>query len=183
MVRTMFRLLLVPWSTLVYWLSNKCKPDALTAELTAHGFRFYRLAEQSPRTNLKLCGFCVVLCGFVVPANSQSHTIPFTLRDGQPLLTITIDGKPMRMLLDTGSNVTIVRKLIGAAGTSLKLRSANGSSLAHNCEIPVEGMRLNGLCGVSYLPDFEDGILGTDFLRHFRSVLLDFAKSEIDLED
>jgi hypothetical protein len=86
----------------------------------------------------------------------------------------------MRMLLDTGSNVTIVRKLIGSAGPAPKLRSANGLSLAHNCEIPVEGVRLNGLCGVSYLPDFEDGILGTDFLATFRQVIFDFKNREIE---
>jgi hypothetical protein len=125
----------------------------------------------------------ISLCCLTAHAQDRlAHKIPFTLRDNQPLLILTIDGKPMRMLLDTGSNVSIVRKLIGATGPALKLRSANGSSLAHNCEIPVEGVRLNGLCGVSYLPDFEDGILGTDFLRHFRSVLIDFANSEIVLE-
>jgi hypothetical protein len=114
-------------------------------------------------------------------AHAQSHKIPFTLRDGQPLLTLSIDGKPVRMLLDTGSNVTIVRKLIGSVGPALKLRSANGSSLAHNCEISVEGVRLNGLCGASYLPDFEDGIVGTDFLKRFGRVVIDFTHCEIEL--
>lgn len=135
------------------------------------------------RAFLLLLGAISLCCLTVRAQEPTPHKVPFTLRDGQPLLTLTIGGKPMKMLLDTGSNITIVRKLIGAAGPALKLRSANGSSLAHNCEIPVEGIRLNGLCGVSYLPDFEDGILGTDFLRHFRRVVLDFAHCELDLEE
>ena len=53
----------------------------------------------------------------------------------------------MGLLFDTGSNVTIVRVLIGSASPALKLRSANGSRLAHNRKITVEAVRLDGLCG------------------------------------
>ena len=44
---------------------------------------------------------------------ANARKIPFTLVNGQPQFTLTINRKPMQMLFDIGSNATIVSKIIG----------------------------------------------------------------------
>jgi len=121
----------------------------------------------------------------VIPACAQSMpnepVIPFMDGlDKHILLTMTVEGKPLDMLLDTGSQRTIFRRHIGSEGDFVALRWATGVLTARECEVVLEKIRIVALCGVDF-PTGDDGLLGEDFLRRFSAFTVDYKNHVLRL--
>lgn len=138
----------------------------------------------------------------LVPLPNRAHpqvaTIPFRTAQTFILVQAKVNGNPATLLLDTGSNRTIVSiKIYGTAqfnlqrirqnhngpghvGESLRLRA--DVALANHlwADQPVSVMNLEDLkqeLGVNF-----DGLLGEDLLREFRSVRINYKAHVIELE-
>jgi hypothetical protein len=79
----------------------------------------------------KLLAFIILAA---IPAMSQ--TMPFQSRpDGLIILTMNVDGKPMRVLLDTGAQSNVFRAKLGPQGETIKMQSASQVTLVHRCSV------------------------------------------------
>ena len=133
-----------------------------------------------------------------LPALAQRRivTVPFRSVDSFILIDAKIDGTPLRLLMDTGANKTIlnaksfcktemnvtrpVNRGAGIVGNALRLRV--DLEIAHEFMFSqrVSVMNLEELSrrfGIQF-----DGLLGQDILNQFRSVRIDYKRSVIELE-
>jgi len=133
-----------------------------------------------------------------LPALAQRRivTVPFRSVDSFILVDAKIDGTPVRLLVDTGANKTIlnaksfcktemnvtrpVNRGAGIVGNALRLRV--DLEIAHEFMFSqrVSVMNLEELSrrfGIQF-----DGLLGQDILNQFRSVRIDYKRSVIELE-
>lgn len=123
---------------------------------------------------------------FVGNISSRKYLTP-----GLSFLEVTVDGKPMKLLMDSGASVSVLKesqvrrdkkithtkaKLTGVSGTIMVLGKLLATvSFEKDVEIDNE---------FYVVPEFEckvDGILGLDFLRKIQAQL-DFAKHTISFE-
>ena len=133
-----------------------------------------------------------------LPALAQRRivTVPFRSVDSFILVDAKIDGTPVRLLVDTGANKTIlnaksfcktemnvtrpVNRGAGIVGNALRLRV--DLEIAHEFMFSqrVSVMNLEELSrrfGIQF-----DGLLGQDILNQFRSVRIDYKKRVLELE-
>ena len=133
-----------------------------------------------------------------LPALAQRRivTVPFRSVDSFILVDAKIDGTPVRLLVDTGANKTIlnaksfcktkmnvtkpVNRGAGIVGNALRLRV--DLEIAHEFMFSqrVSIMNLEELSrrfGIQF-----DGLLGQDILNQFRSVRIDYKRCVIELE-
>ena len=133
-----------------------------------------------------------------LPALAQRRivTVPFRSVDSFILIDAKIDGTPLRLLMDTGANKTIlnaksfcktemnvtrpVNRGAGIVGNALRLRV--DLEIAHEFMFSrrVSVMNLEELSrrfGIQF-----DGLLGQDILNQFRSVRIDYKRCVIELE-
>jgi len=129
-------------------------------------------------------------------AQRRIVTVPFRSVDSFILIDAKIDGTPLRLLMDTGANKTIlnaksfcktemnvtrpVNRGAGIVGNALRLRV--DLEIAHEFMFSqrVSVMNLEELSrrfGIQF-----DGLLGQDILNQFRSVRIDYKRSVIELE-
>ena len=114
---------------------------------------------------------------------------------GRPIaVTATINGrKPVRLMLDTGADGTVIRPsaLIGLGisyrdAPRVPIRGVTGTSSAYVVvleSLEVGGARVGPLRVVSHdaeIGESPDGLLGRDFLNHFR-VTIDNARGVVEL--
>ena len=134
-------------------------------------------------------------------SGGPSFTIPFELNRqfGSILIQVQVNGRPARLLVDTGSSHTIL---------SADIVGVNPLFLAR-ASVPVKGSGLIGTAGwgaatielgtikwanrrVLVMEEFReisknmkqrvDGILGEDLLNEFASVVLDYKNHRLVLE-
>jgi len=129
-------------------------------------------------------------------AQRRIVTVPFRSVDSFILIDAKIDGTPLRLLMDTGANKTIlnaksfcktemnvtrpVNRGAGIVGNALRLRV--DLEIAHEFMFSqrVSVMNLEELSrrfGIQF-----DGLLGQDILNQFRSVRIDYKRCVIELE-
>ena len=129
-------------------------------------------------------------------AQRRIVTVPFRSVDSFILVDAKIDGTPVRLLVDTGANKTIlnaksfcktemnvtrpVNRGAGIVGNALRLRV--DLEIAHQFVFSqrVSVMNLEELSrrfGIQF-----DGLLGQDILNQFRSVRIDYKRCVIELE-
>jgi hypothetical protein len=112
-----------------------------------------------------------------IPAMSQ--TIPFQSRpDDLIILTMNVEGKPMRVLLDTGAQSNVFRAKLGPQGEIIKMESASQTTLVHRCAVAVENITVGAVCGVN-LPEGQDALLGEGFLSQFKSVTINYKEHTV----
>jgi hypothetical protein len=129
-------------------------------------------------------------------AQRRMVTVPFRSVDSFILVDARIDGTPVRLLVDTGANKTIlnaksfckvemnvtkpVNRGAGIVGNALRLRV--DLEIAHQIlfsqQVSVMDLEeLSRRFGVQF-----DGLLGQDILNQFRSVRIDYKSHVIELE-
>ena len=129
-------------------------------------------------------------------AQPRVVTLPFRSVDSFILVDAKIDGTPVRLLVDTGANKTIlnaksfsraemhvtkpVNRGAGIVGNALRLRV--DLEIAHQFMFSqhVSVMDLEELSrrfGIQF-----DGLLGQDILNQFHSVCIDYKNHVIELE-
>jgi hypothetical protein len=146
-----------------------------------------------------LCG-CALLGLWGTPSEDLARprvvVLPYRSVDSYILVDAKIDGCPVKLLLDTGSNMTIlnarsfyktalsvtrpVNRGAGIVGNALRLRV--DLELAHQIMFsqPVAVMNLEELSKSFRIP--FDGLLGQDILNRFRAVRIDYKNHIIELE-
>ena len=161
-----------------------------TGKLRRHA---YRLSARM------LCG-CALLGWWVTPSEDLAKPrvvmLPYRSVDSYILVDARIDGSPVKLMLDTGSNETILNassfcktelsvtrpanRGAGIVGNALHLRV--DLELAHQIMFsqPVAVMNLEELSKSFRIP--FDGLLGEDILNQFRSVRIDYKKHVLELE-
>jgi len=123
--------------------------------------------------------------------------LPYRSVDSYILVEAKIDGSPVKLLVDTGSNTTIVNarsfcrtelnvnrpvnRSPGIVGNALRLRV--DLELAHQITFsqPISVMNLEEVSKSFRIP--FDGLLGQDILNQFRSVRIDYKRHVIELEE
>lgn len=167
---------------------------------TGHGKQVRSFGQKRLTTAFARALVLVILLVVPLPnrAHSQVSTVPFRTAQTFILVQAKVNGNPATLLLDTGSNRTIISINIygsiqfnlqrmrqnpsgpGHAGESLRLRA--DVALANHlwAAQPVSVMNLEDLkqeLGVNF-----DGLLGEDLLREFRSVRINYKSHVIELE-
>jgi len=161
------------------------------------------LARNFSRSGAILRGLCAALLVmlFLTQAAAQAKPrvveLPYHSVDSYLLVEVKIDGTPVRLLVDTGANRTIVNARSfcrtelnvsqpanrgpGIVGRALRLRV--DLELTHEVKFsqPISVMNLEEL-SKSLRIDF-DGLLGQDILNRFRSVRIDYKRHVIELEE
>lgn len=138
---------------------------------------------------------------FLIQAPTQAKPrvveLPYRSVDSYLLVEVKIDGSPVRLLVDTGSNTTIinaksfcrtelnvsrpVNRGPGIVGRALRLRVELELARQVKFSQPVSVMNLEEL-SKSFRIEF-DGLLGQDILNKFRSVRIDYKRHVIELEE
>jgi len=130
-------------------------------------------------------------------AKPQVVELPYRSVDSYLLVEVKIDGSPVRLVVDTGSNTTIinaksfcrtelnvsrpVNRGPGIVGRALRLRVELELARQVKFSQPVSVMNLEEL-SKSFRIEF-DGLLGQDILNKFRSVRIDYKRHVIELEE
>jgi len=132
----------------------------------------------------------VLLLAGLASAQPRMLTIPFHSVNGMIFLDVTVNDKPAVLVLDTGSNHTMVS--VQLAGVSATLRPATmGVGVPRECvrtkiafgtgkQFTVEPVNLSAIG--KGLPARIDGILGEDVLQEFSAVRIDFKNHVVELE-
>ena len=150
-------------------------------------------ADNAPWVWFRYSRVFLLLLLLAAPVRAQSHKVPFTLRDGKILIQVKLNGQPVTLKLDSGSTNTVFdAKFLKIPGTTkIQVRTASGPVEASRSDARLEiGDVAFVLPQAVYLPNFasqglvgSEGVIGLDVLRKFKRVTIDFAKSEIALED
>jgi hypothetical protein len=155
------------------------------------------------RKTVWLRAFCGVplfaLFLILAPAQAKPRIVelPYRSVDSYILVDVKIDGSPVRLLVDTGANRTIVNARAfcrtelnvtrpvnrgpGIVGGALRLRVDLELTRQVKFSQPVSVMDLEELSR-SFRVEF-DGLLGQDVLNKFRSVRIDYKRQVIELEE
>ncbi len=142
---------------------------------------------------------CALLGLFVAPsadlAKPRIVMLPYRSVDSYILVDAKINGSPVRLLVDTGANKTIlnsssfckarsvarpVNRGAGIVGNALRLRVDLELARQIMFSQPVSVMNLEELSKSLRIP--FDGLLGQDILNQFRSVRIDYKNHVIELE-
>lgn len=138
----------------------------------------------------------LLLTPFRVLPHPRIVIVPFRSVDSFILVDAKIDGTPVRLLVDTGANKTIlnaksfsnvemnvtrpVNRGAGIVGNALRLRVdleiANEFMFSQHVSV-MDLEELSRRFGIQF-----DGLLGQDILNQFRSVRIDYKRHVIELE-
>ena len=119
----------------------------------------------------------LMLSSNLCPARHKPKTLIFDEVLGMPIITVQTSQGKRRFVLDTGSNISTMdiegeqELKLSVAGKQFKLRfRPTQTEMFHEFE--------------ASLPPTEhvDGILGSDFMRHFHHVSFDFKGCLVSLE-
>jgi predicted aspartyl protease len=137
----------------------------------------------------------------VFPQPSTPAEIPFRVSRafGLMLVTAEINGKPAVLILDTGSNNTIVSsRFVDVATPSLKdtVNEEKGSGLSGTGVFTRASLKVGSLLWRDHrilamdmkemsksFGENIDGLLGMDFLQEFERVVLDLRQHKLILSD
>ena len=133
----------------------------------------------------RFCSTIFLLLTIATAAGAQSE-IPFDVVHHIPRITLTVEHKPLRMVVDTGAERTVLRRCIGPTSSTMEMQNAANTSWnrvrTNQVEVIIGPRKftLTAICGVE-LPSGEDGLLGEDFLRMFEAVTVDYARQTVTL--
>ena len=116
-----------------------------------------------------------VLLADVMSAQEQPHVyrMHFHQTHGRIVLDVTLDGKPAALLFDTGSSMTFS---LARPGHPLILVIDHG-------EPRFETGEADARCPFLSVPEIHvDGLVGTDVLKRFHAVRINFRDHVIELE-
>jgi hypothetical protein len=138
----------------------------------------------------------LLLAPLRTPAPPRIVAVPFRSVDSFILVDAKIGGMPVKLLVDTGANKTIlnassfcrvemqvskpVNRGAGIVGNALRLRVDLEIANQFMFSQPVSVMNLEELSkrfGIQF-----DGLLGQDILNQFRSVRIDYKNHVLELE-
>jgi len=152
-----------------------------------------------------LRNFCVVLAWItlvaftgILPGRAEGQTVlPITEKGGLLRVTLRLNDMPRVFLLDTGALISLVSpeasglspaersrlrkiKLYGAGGSGAEVRVATIKLTLGQRN--VSGEVIVGEMESLWLPDKYDGILGSDILRQFKRVVIDYKAHILTVE-
>ena len=130
--------------------------------------------QKAAKTGVSLALLAVLLAG-VMPAQEQSHVyrIPFHETQGRIVLDAAVDGSPAPLLFDTGA----------AMSFSLVRRGHPLILVVRHDEPRFETAGPDERCPFLSVPEIRvDGLVGTDVLKRFRAVRINFTDHVIELE-
>jgi hypothetical protein len=117
--------------------------------------------------------------GLVLPGDSVA--LPLVGTPTLPLVEAMINGTgPYRLLVDLGSNVTLLRRNVVDASRSTVLVERTSSDIVFVEAITLGDARLEGVTVASYDELDVDGVLGYNVL-HYSSLTLDFPGQRLVL--
>jgi hypothetical protein len=100
------------------------------------------------------------------------HTVPLQLEQGTPAISIKMEGKARRMILDSGSSISILREGVSKSkvkDSPLKPYGVTGEALRifgqQTVAFALGGHTYDHTFVISELPTEATGILGMDFLE------------------
>jgi len=124
---------------------------------------------------------------FALPAAAQTHTIPYEVADARPIVSVTIDGAPARMLVDTGSRFVALSRVRAAASGAPRYPVATATGLVMARLVTFNRIEAGGAVSemvegavLDSAPAGVDGLLGQSFLADF-IVTLDPARRVMEL--
>lgn len=157
-----------------------------------------RLATVSAMIGFAVAGGCspvIVRDSPLACAFEREATLPTTIADGLPIVEATINGRPLRLIFDTGSNATALfdeaAEKLGAPTDWSRMSvvtGLNGTRIHFNIalsEFVLGGVAIDqkaiGVGSISaQIQKIADGVLGTDVLSRF-DVDFDLPHQRIDL--
>jgi hypothetical protein len=113
--------------------------------------------------------------GGVMPAQEQPHVyrLPFHETQGRIVLDVTVDGIHVPLLFDTGASMSF----------SLVRRGHPLVLVLHHDEPRFETAGPDERCPFLSVPEIRvEGLVGTDVLKRFRAVRINFTDHVIELE-
>jgi len=146
------------------------------------------------RNPIVLCGIsAVVLLSSLMMA--QTLTVPLNIEGARIFVTVRVNDKTARLLLDTGAGMTLVGPTFAQGTTELQrlnIQQHAGISRASIRQLSITLGELtfkNHVVGVLDMTDMNnrigtrmDGLLGEDILGRFRSVRINFKDKKLELE-
>jgi hypothetical protein len=125
---------------------------------------------------------------FNTPKNTVGlHVVSLMLERGMPSVPIEVEGKTRRLILDTGSNISILQEGVSqheVTDSPLKPFGVTGEVLATKGQQSVSfmlgGQKYDHKFLVSHLPTDAAGILGMDFLERTNAEI-NFGKGLLTL--
>lgn len=179
---------------LMYWNNYMPKDDQRAVEL------FKRGCDIGDRGGCRVMGFMYER-GLGVAKDldraalfyqkAHEYRIPFTVQDGLILINTTLNGGPVKLIVDTGGTTALGTKFLPSSdlpdSPTETLESLHGSSVVYptRVEWSFDGttVKIPAVVGALTFPDGTDGILGADILERFKSARFDFHNSVLILED
>jgi hypothetical protein len=178
---------------LMYWNNFMPKDDKHAADL------FRRGCDTGDRDGCRVMGFMYEK-GLGVAKDSEraarfyqkahEYRIPFIVEDGLILIETTLNGGPVKLIVDTGGTTALGAKFLPSTSPSEPatemLESLHGRSAVYptSVEWSFDGIteKVSAVVGDLTFPDGTDGILGADILERFKSARFDFHNSVLILE-
>jgi hypothetical protein len=130
--------------------------------------------QKAAKTGVALALLAVLLAG-VMPAQEQSHVyrMPFHETHGRIILDATVDGRPVPVLFDTGAAMSF--SLVRRGHPIILVLRHDGPRF--------ETAEREERCPSFSVPEIRvDGFVGTDVLKGFRAVRINFTDHVIELE-
>jgi len=119
----------------------------------------------------------------------STHTVPIILEHGTPTISADIEGMSRGLILDTGSNISIMQPGISKSNvqvTTMEPYGVTGDTLdikgQQTVTFRMNGRRFTHPFLVCSLPTTAAGLLGTDFLSRL-GAKLDFDRSKMSISD
>lgn len=126
-------------------------------------------------------------------ATALTVTIPFHSEENLVIIKVFVDGRPASLILDTGAESTFLTpEAVGMTNTvgvsRFQSNAQTAKSVSRNASISLteNGSTFNQPVIVVHLTDLSkrigtkcDGILGQDFLRHFRTFMIDYKSQTV----
>ena len=118
-------------------------------------------------------------CRLVTPENAVvAKAVPMLLERGTPSLTLDIEGVRRRLIIDTGSNVSIMKPGVASSdisATPLKPFGVTGKTLdvrgRQTVTFKLGGREFKHTFLVCQLPTDAAGLLGADFLEEAGAII------------
>jgi len=118
---------------------------------------------------------------------AESPTAPIVMEQGTPTVTVDIDGAQRDLILDTGSNISILQPEVSRSDvrcTSIKPYGVTGETLEirgqQTVSFKLDGHEFKHQFYVCSLPTNADGLVGLDFMTK-TGANLDIRKGKISL--
>ena len=119
----------------------------------------------------------------------STHTVPIILEHGTPTISADIEGMSRGLILDTGSNISIMQPGISKSNVQVTTMEPYGVTEdtldikgQQTVSFRMNGRRFTHPFLVCSLPTTAAGILGTDFLSRL-GAKLDFERGKMSIND